>query len=116
MSNKWVILADKIIAQTKAGKLNWQETSAEYSFQVTIGRNVVELDEDGFSSDYEFRIRDGSGKVIDKFTDEDLSAMTQRPYLDELGSLVRLIRRQISGTEQVLDDLLRELNERDSKI
>ncbi|MDC0736754.1 hypothetical protein N6L24_00545 [Cognatishimia sp. SS12] len=111
MSDKWVKLAQRLIGLTSEGKLAWQDTSDDDVVQVVIGKNAIELESSGFH-DFEIRVRDGSGKVVDRFSDADLSEISNLNYASALNSTYNLIRRQISGTEQVLDDLLDELGKK----
>ncbi len=109
MSEKWIQLSNRLIAKTKRGELQWQELSDSDTFQVVVGKNAIEIEQTGFGDDFEIRVRDGSGKVVDKFDDIIISRMTNSNYATAFEEMFSLIRRQISGTEQLLDDLLEEL-------
>lgn len=111
MSSKWVKLTEMLIRQTKNGKLDWNETSDDDVFQTVVGSNVIELECDMFSEVYLFRIRNSRGKLVDSFTDKDLTAIIDEPFHGELEKLMQLIRRRIAGAEQVLDDVLKQLEE-----
>ncbi|MEP3786950.1 hypothetical protein [Ascidiaceihabitans sp.] len=112
MSNKWVGLVSVLLAKTQEGSLSWQETSDEDTFVVVVGSNAVEVEQGGFGDEFEFRIRDGNGRIVDKFNDVELTNISGNDYSDQLQQMFVLIKRQLSGTEKVLDDIISGLTGR----
>jgi len=109
MSEKWAKLASLLVSKTQKGELKWEETSNSDTYQVVVGKNAIEIEQTGFGDDFEVRVRDGSGKVVDSFDDHTVNQITGLNYSRALNEMFSLIRRQISGSEKVLDDLLGEL-------
>lgn len=112
MSDKWVKLANLLIQMTHDGSIDWQETTDNETYQAVIGKNAIEVEQTGFGDDFEVRVRDGSGRVVDRFTDQDLSNLSGNHYHRAFQEMFGLIARRISGTEQVLDEILSELKSR----
>lgn len=119
---KWQALVDLIVSLTKKGKLSWKETASESAVLTAYGGYVFTIEKSRTDSMiaetlYKLTVTDRDGKDLDTFTDEDLDA-DSRPaaYFQKIDDLFLFIRRRISGADQVLDKLIKEMSEDDSDL
>lgn len=108
MSEKWHRLVETLFELTKANRIEWQEMSDSDTFQTVVGMNSVEIENSSFDN-FEVRLRDETGRMVDKFSDDDLNRITGSHYTGLFSEMFNLIRRQMSGSERVLDDVLAQL-------
>jgi hypothetical protein len=111
-------LAERLLAKTVKGELDWQRTENEDAYQVSLGDasvRIVENDYPGLQGyAYEVRVYNAEGVVVDSFTDRSLSQLGENPKSSGDWSLVltelyALARRFALRTDEVLDDLLGRL-------
>lgn len=119
MSEKWILVAEKVIELTNSGQLTWKETPSIQSFQTKVGTQIIEISEEpiGNRHNYEFKIFDKNGNIVDAFTDTDLANVpTYSNWEYRLQQMFRLIRRRLSGAEDALDALIKELDKKSDEI
>ncbi|WP_299282618.1 hypothetical protein [uncultured Tateyamaria sp.] len=110
MSEKWVQLVDRVLDLTNAGKLEWQETSDSDIYQVVLGKNVLDFESEMFGNGYSFKLRGPHGNIVESFSANELTDISNKNYFDASQKLVTLIERQISGKDQLLDEVIAELD------
>lgn len=114
---KWASLASHLVKLTRRDKLEWRETSDEETFVTVVGSTVVSIGRsrrigpEGSTPIIEIIISDKSGKVIDRFDDEDIFEYGVN-YTD-LADLLLEINRKLSGADEVLDSLLKDLQQQE---
>lgn len=114
MSKKWIELTGKLIDLTESGNLDWNETSKSNLVQTVVSGMVIQIESDDlFTKDYIITIRDRDNNVIDTFSDIILSEMSGDEWYPKLHDMWNTIRRQISGADSLIDELLMKLDEKD---
>jgi hypothetical protein len=120
MSNSKVgALLEGVIANTKSGKMKWQESHLANRFDLNFPNSTISIqptinnsglfDEEGFR----ITIYNGSGTQIETFSDYDIKdewAEKQRSSIQDLKELYEDARRQALGVDIVLDELINQLN------
>ncbi|AXI48046.1 hypothetical protein C1J03_19795 [Sulfitobacter sp. SK012] len=119
--NKWRSLTKLLESLTKKGKLKWRETSNDDEFLTSHAGIVVVLRQttsvDTPEDLYVVSLRNKQGKVIDVFDDELLDRdQTETNYFMLLKELMLGIRRNMSGADEALDELLQALSEEDQDL
>ena len=110
-------LVRHLFRKTNEDDLEWQ-TSAAGTFVVSFRNNGVQLrrgDTGAQSPIFFVDLINDQGEVVETFDDEDLdraaTAGTGGEYFQLLGNLFELARRSAMGSDKVLNDLLKELDD-----
>lgn len=116
---KWRLLADMLISLTNKGVISWEETPSDDEFVTSVEDNAILLRRSTYVNDeieevpiVEIIIQDNSGKTVESFNDEDISASGLN-YYRRLDELVKNVQRKLSGAEERLDRILAALSMRD---
>ena len=109
-------IADYIIRFTQDGSLKWAEMAGGASYQTALGVFFIGLveetsDKDHVSPVYIVTVLDKNGEVIERFDDEVLdeensNAGSDLSYFKKLRKTYEIVKRQASGTEKKLDEVL----------
>ena len=113
---KWSRVLTGLRNATDAKKISWDRTAVDSAFITSLGRHVVLLEkqEGDNSTKYTIKLQDDFGDLIDEFDDEDLDVGSfDNDNYKKLSNLYLKIRRQISGADSVIDDVLVELDKLD---
>lgn len=113
---KYKSLIDRVVQATHQGKIAWRETANEEAFLARIGNNTILLSFDRSLNTRGFivEITDMSGKVVDDFNSRFLDeGDPKRAYYGKLAKLHRHVKRELSGADRILDEILQELPEVD---
>lgn len=113
---KWRRLLQRIRLATDEQKITWDRTALESAFVTTLGSYVILLEkqEDDQPSKYTIKLQDGFGDLIDEFDDVDLDDNPfESQYLSFMANLYLKIRRQISGADAAINEVLAELDKLD---
>jgi hypothetical protein len=113
-------LMEVLVRRTRKGEIDWQESFPDM-FQVSFKDNSVQLraesDQVRETVVYTVSLLNSEGEVADRFTDEDLDneqfGRTGGRWFKELGELHNLARRRARGADQVLDAILKEVDDDD---
>lgn len=116
MSEKWISLVSLLIRLTRDGLLKWEETSDPDAFQTNLQDVTIEVELLPAMADYQIRIIGPKGKTVDTFGDAEMRSLTNDTWFGEMETLVNTIRRRLSGADQVLDKLLKLLQEKEDEI
>ncbi|WP_146174133.1 hypothetical protein [Litoreibacter ponti] len=116
MSDKWGQLLQKLVSLTRAGKLSWNETVHGDEISTQLGEMKVEVQFFELIDEYRLIVRDEFGKEIDAFTDDELTSTGFISAGGVFASLFRTVKRQKSGADQALDNILRELDNLDDEV
>jgi hypothetical protein len=111
-------LMEVLVRRTRAGEIDWQESIPDL-FQVSFKDNSVQLrmetDDRNETVVYVVSLLNSEGEVADRFTDEDLDndqyGKTGELWFKELGQLHNLARRRARGADEVLDAILKEVDD-----
>jgi hypothetical protein len=111
-------LMEVLVRRTRAGEIEWQESFPEL-FQVSFKDNSVQLrmepDDNRETVVYVVSLLNGEGVVVDRFTDEDLDndqyGRTGQSWFKELEELNNMARRRARGADEVLDAILKEVDD-----
>lgn len=113
---KWRRLLSGLRNATDAQKISWDRTAEESAFITSLGVHVILLEKQGGddSTKYSIKLQDVSGELIDEFDDEDLDDgdFEHFNYL-AMSNLYLKIRRQISGADAAINDVLVALDKLD---
>jgi hypothetical protein len=117
---KQKILVSRLLERTTNGDLRWRETIHKNAFQVSLKENSVLVRQKPGEipdvDDYEFQLINNEGQTVDSFLDLDL-AKTEDVQADKIKwyrlceELYDLARRTALGSEQVLNQILRDLDD-----
>jgi hypothetical protein len=110
-----VKLVERLTSLSAEGKVEWEETADEDTFQAAISKFVVTVGKAGsdVDSDYHLRILDQAGKVIEQATVSRYLPQFERSYVNpewaDLHDLHEYARRRALHVEEALSDLLSSL-------
>ncbi|MGL4513337.1 MAG: hypothetical protein ACRCT8_09630 [Lacipirellulaceae bacterium] len=111
-AKKQIDLADRLSQMTRTGKLKWQQTSEEDVFMVAFAQFSVLLScgpsRDGFIETI-VEVRDEAGAPIDRFIGSEVGRYS------ELGDTLDMARRQASGADSAIDQILKEMDQIDPR-
>lgn len=116
MSDKWIGLTERIIDLSDRGLLKWSETPDPQMFQAEVGSVLIDLDRFPEEQKMVVRIRNSQGDIVDAFDDDDLTRLEPSQWYSRLEKLMNTARRQVSGADQIIDDLMQSLNDLDPDI
>ncbi|WP_108816275.1 hypothetical protein [Loktanella sp. Alg231-35] len=112
---RWQLLVDRLLERTKSGDLDWEESTRSGEFITTVKNSVIRFAQQRNREDltlYVFRIENDFGEVVDSFNDENLDAdQNGAPYFKKVDPFFHDLRRKVSGADELLDELLKELND-----
>lgn len=114
---KWRALVDRLVFYTNTKKVTWKSSADEGTYVSRISGTQISISEvenqtNWESPDYVIRIYNKNGEIIDAFTDEEISE-TGNPYYKKMRNLYRTVVRLNNGSEDILNDLLKELPDPD---
>jgi hypothetical protein len=114
-------LVELLYKKTQQGELEWSEGIAKDSYQVSLSSNTIsirpvpnrEVEE---VLDYEISLTNSQGKVVDTFTDVEIGKLLgegemRKKFYEGFAELFEMARRTASGSEQVLNEILSELDD-----
>ena len=104
MNNKLILLYEKILSQTKANKLEWEETGND-GFRTNIGDFSIFL----FKTSNQYYHLQSYDKSIESIGDAIMHKVSDKNVPD-LKVLYRLITEQVYKTDEKLDTILDELD------
>jgi hypothetical protein len=113
-------LAEKLYALTIEKKLVWKVDDWINGYVSPIGDHIINLNSapgEFDDNDYFVRILTNGYDEIDAFSDVDISRTEDRPVVGNfdnhyllLQSLYRTVKRQISGADNALESILKDLS------
>lgn len=114
---KWRTLVDRLNYYTSSRKIKWKDSADSGVYITRISGAQISLHESQSDKHwdemvYYIRIYNGSGEVVDAFSDEDI-ASDEVNYFKIMKNLYRSIVRMNNGSEDVLDGILKELPDPD---
>lgn len=112
-------LINELVSKTISGGISWDSTISDNVFKVDFRRSGLKIVEDG--ADYSLSVINSAGIVVDSFTDNELDGRsinlgslgegTSTEYYIKMRDLYFQARRIALGSDEVLDDILKELDE-----
>jgi hypothetical protein len=118
MSTKLDKLISRLIALTGRGKIAWEETADENTFQAVVSDFVVNVGRIGsyVNNDHFFRLLDQKGRIVDEVTFDRATGLIESPPLpyggsdwDQLRTLHQLARRSALHADDAVSNLLSSL-------
>lgn len=114
---KWRTLVDRLTYYTSSRKIKWKDSADSGVYITRISGAQISLHESQSDKHwdemiYYIRIYNGSGEVVDAFSDEDI-ASDDVNYFKIMKNLYRSVVRMNNGSEDVLDGILKELPDPD---
>lgn len=114
---KWRTLVDRLTYYTSSRKIKWKDSADSGVYITRISGAQISLHESQSDKHwdemiYYIRIYNGSGEVVDAFSDEDI-ASDDVNYFKIMRNLYRSVVRMNNGSEDVLDGILKELPDPD---
>jgi len=116
---KLLTLVERLHRRTQERKVQWGETPKDGVFQAEFGGIIVTLQlrpdpQYPEEPDYIVRILNDEGRLVEQFTNNDLSSLAENaerhPYR-LMSELYDDARRLAMGVDRALDTLLNELND-----
>lgn len=104
-------LVQRVLEQSRAGKVDWEETANSNEFIVTRGNLSILISEkwQNDNSLIVITILNDDGDVIESFNDEEWGS--DGDVYELFRDLYNIARRYAMGTEQALDQLLAEFDD-----
>ena len=115
ITNSQLKLARLIFDKTHAGLLPWESSPAADTYQCALPNGVIRVAHYSDSRMYiSLEIIDDRGRVVDSFTDDDLTESNYPPFngagwYSTFNEIFELARRTALGAEQVLSKLIDDL-------
>lgn len=100
-------LIDRLLVRTRAGELQWSETSSQDAFQASFPSYSLELER--ADTTIYIRVLNSEGKVLEWTSDQKMRTEGNWKNADDirkLDELYALARRQALRVEKALDELL----------
>ena len=107
-------MVTRLLEQTEAGKVDWEQTAAKGRFQATLGDYALVICEQENADDpetieYRITVYNGDGEDVECFSDEDLAAVLEvnaaRTYRQTMRKIFELARRKaVDAILEVLGD------------
>src|SRR6266487_7044095 len=97
-------LANQLINGTKEGTITWFEASSRSGFVTVTAKGSIKLAKNDIIKQYKLRIPDNNGVVL-----ADHSITRQEDSVESFGELYDLIKQQLYGADQKIDEILAEL-------
>lgn len=113
---KWRRVLVGLRIATDNQKIKWDRTAVEHAFITSLGDHVILLEKqwDDQSTKYTVKVQDISGDLIDEFDDADIeTGPFENDRFAAMANLYLKIRRQISGADSAIDEVLSELDKLD---
>lgn len=112
-------LVETLYDLTNRKRIGWEKSDYRYGFDVQVGGSTINLTSspgDYDENDYTLKIFNDDHDEIDAFSDVDISEPDLTPNVGEfrnyyhlMETLFRTVKRQISGADKALDDVLSAL-------
>src|SRR5688572_1603571 len=111
---KYWRLVSILIDKTEAGTANWEATSREGTFALSLADYsvwITMVPSEDFGEDVLFQIVNSGGVIIDSFRDVDAAAelVDKRDAYAKMERLYHAARRKGMGVDEALDTLINEL-------
>ena len=112
-------LIERLINLTAEGKIDWKDTASEDDFQATVAQYVVtmsrtrNLDNWDASWDYQIRVADRKGTLIDEASDRDFDRdlkIAEHSPFKAFTLLYDAARRSARNVDKALTELLPSLD------
>lgn len=112
-------LIQKLISNTNEGKLQWEITSRENQYSLSMNTNQVIINYSNIYlvgpsetvREYEFCILDFMGQPVEKISErENLSSFSQSDDFEIMANLYETARRNAHNVDETIDSLLKELD------
>jgi hypothetical protein len=106
--NRWRKLVEKLRYATAQGAIEWDEGTRAESITTEVKDNTITLRKVG--NDFHVSVSDLFGDTIDSFTDVQLDTMSDgMAAFQVLNELYTSVKRQLSGADKILDEILEAL-------
>jgi hypothetical protein len=107
--NKEKLLVELLHRKTVLDRLDWREAAIDHVFEVILADKTVRISADQPQvNNYLIELINSDGKVVDAFSDVDLSC--EVAWFHRMEDLYRVVRRRVMGSEQVINEVLLELD------
>lgn len=120
IQEKYQKLCDRLYEKTLDGSIQWAtDIINEDAVFCVIGKSTIEISEgrnEQHSPIITVSIRADNGRIVESFTDEELMDVTVTygrfdSYWQLMGEILVKAKRQISGVDAVIDDILEKLED-----
>lgn len=118
MADNRLAFAEALVRKTDEGKVAWT-TAAGESFKAQIGKNVVSIsvDEDEAGNTiFVLTVYDKEGEVVEIIQDDTLSRLSGKSWRGRLAGLFNTARRNATGADRLINEILEELTKDDDEI
>ena len=122
LTTKHIRLFELLEKLTEEGKQEWrfdegktEPVTQVSSFEVSVRRS----NSSEGTAFIEIAVKNYSGEVVDKFTDDDMTEFLENDAEQNFKRMERLLRsatRRASGADNVLDEILVELEEKSDEV
>src|SRR6266850_110416 len=113
MPDKKVLLLQKLLVQTKMGRVKWERTVDDGVFQAGFPGYSIKMrkvfDEETYL--IIINIYNDEGSVVERITDNDVLTLGWSNAISAIAELYETARRQAMGVENALDSLIASLED-----
>ncbi len=118
MNEQQTALLESLLARTNDGKVDWQKTADDDTFQAVLGGHIIAIARRSPTPDFSFvlTIFNSNGDEIESIStvrvDLGLAEFddAEKRMKNMLAELFELARRRAHGAEEAIDAILQELN------
>lgn len=116
---KQMDLVIKLVNLTNSGEIDWKPSVNKNMFQVSFRDNTLRIalkaSRTSADSDIEIQLLNGSGELVESFTDVDLgsdaeSQLSALAWFQIMSELYKAAQRTALGAEKVLDEIIADLD------
>lgn len=109
----------KLVNLTNSGAIDWKPSVNKNMFQVSFRDNTLRIalkaSRTSADSDIEIQLLNGSGELVESFTDVDLgsdaeSQLSALAWFQIMSELYKAAQRTALGAEKVLDEIIADLD------
>ena len=98
------LIIEKLIEQTKSGKLQWKKTSNTYTYLLALKDSSISLTNNPFGYGFICDFRNSNGEVV-----ESISVIPTEPSYGKIKELFDNINRKHLKTDETIDSILEQL-------
>lgn len=111
-NEKITSLINLLYANTKSGKITWEESEIDNVYQVAFPEYSLRICK---PNNYVIQIINGNGAIIEEFSDEEFDTDdTVYEAYRKMKEIHNMARRQVLRIDQALDSILSNLRKRES--
>ena len=115
IKSKWQKLFSLVYRLTLSESVLWDETTDSDIYITSINDYSIEMERYD-AANYTMRVRGSDGKIVDEFSDEQISGASNPFANRDFKEMYDKIRRVHSGADRILDEVITSLETKDDEF